>query len=44
MKRNKAIKKIFSLALCLALVMSYVPMVSLSAFAAAANGGWVPIG
>ena len=31
---NKSIKKILSTALCLALVMSYVPMVSLTAFAA----------
>ncbi len=34
MRTNKAIKKIFSIALCLALVMSYVPMVSITASAA----------
>ncbi len=33
-KTNKTIKKILSIALCLALVMSYVPMSSLTAFAA----------
>ena len=33
MKRNKTFKKILSIAICLALVMSYVPAISLNAFA-----------
>ncbi|MBE6795881.1 MAG: hypothetical protein E7533_04785 [Ruminococcaceae bacterium] len=36
-KTNRTIKKIFSIALCLALVMSYVPMVSITASAAATD-------
>ncbi len=37
MKTTKTVKKILSIALCLALVMSYVPMVSITASAAATD-------
>ena len=36
-KTNRTLRKILSIALCLALVMSYVPMVSITASAAAAD-------
>ena len=36
-KTNRTLRKILSIALCLALVMSYVPMVSITASAAATD-------
>jgi hypothetical protein len=36
-KTNRKLRKILSIALCLALIMSYVPMVSITASAAATD-------